>query len=634
MNKQLSQYVALVVLFAVCFLVLNFAYGYIIDLQSESHDCFFMFGRQFAAEFLDRPAAPLTYAGRFFGQFYHYRWLGALIVSASITCFGLLFQRVLLKLRGTAQGSIAIFPCILLLGLHMSTVHLIQDTLGLCASCSLFLGYLSLRETSARWVYALLVTPLAYFALGVFVWFLVAWVVAFEWLDKPSRSSLLFRIAYVLYGVALPLAAWRWLFLIPLRSATDWPLAFTPHFRLGVLYSSYADLAVDHLLAGIFFVSVLLIPFWRRLSVGTRISASWQARRHKWNRALPAVALLALVVVLGVVRYDATLATLVARRLLYERKQWDALLEEAGKDRSADLDLQFMTNFALAKKGRLLDEMFNYSQAWGTRGLIFNFSSAKPSDPAQNDEYRAMLNSDLFYEIGYVNLAFRHAYDALNVMGETHTILQRMVLCNMANGNYELADKYLRRLERTLFHQGFVRRYRAIMADPEAAEREFGRIRRRMPRDDLSIRESPSRHLALLLANEDNTLAFDYLTAFLLLDKSKASIATIGGNVEHFRTAGYAAIPTHCQEVLLLWERQEGLSVDLRGFRYDPEITARVDEFLRDLALDRGQPGGSRHLRQRYGDTYMYYCFCVGTPKEIQRLIRPSAGSANAYRQE
>ena len=634
MNKQLAQYVALVLLFAACFLALNFIYGYIIDLQSETNDCFFMFGGQFASEFLDRPAAPLSYAGRFLGQFYHYRWLGALIVSGCITCFGLLFQGMLVRLRDTAHFSTALFPCALLLFLHMSTVCLVQDTLGLCASCGLFLGYLSLRGTLARRIYALLVTPLGYLALGVFVWIFVVWVVAFEWLDSPSRSSRIFRIVYVLFSIAVPLAAWRWLFLIPLQSAMEWPLAFTPHFRSGLRLCSFTNLAMDHLLAGVFSASVLLIPFWRRISVGARISAFWQARRHKWNRVVPAVVLLALAVVLCVTRYDAPLATGVAYRQLYRNKRWDAILAEAREDRSTSLELQFMTNFALSQRGRLLDEMFNYPQAWGTRGLIFHFSSAKWDDPALSDEYQAMYNSDLFYEMGHVNLAFRHAYDSMNVSGETCGTLQRMVQCSMANGNYEMADKYLRRLERTLFHREFARRYRAIMADPEAAEREFGEIRRRMPLVDLSLREHPTRHLILLLANEDNSLAFDYLTAWLLLDKQRRSIVTIGDNVEHLKRAGYDSIPAHCQEGLLLWERQEGVSVDLRGFRYDRAITARVDSFLRELALEQGGPVGSPRLGQRYGDTYMYYCCCVGTPEEIRRLTSPRAGSGGNFRQE
>lgn len=82
MNKRLPLLVGLVVLFAVSFLLFQSVYGYVICFQIETNDCFFLFGRSFLLEFLDHPAGPLRYAGRFLGQFYHHHWLGALIVSA------------------------------------------------------------------------------------------------------------------------------------------------------------------------------------------------------------------------------------------------------------------------------------------------------------------------------------------------------------------------------------------------------------------------------------------------------------------------------------------------------------------------------------------------------------------------
>ena len=66
--------------FTVSFFVLNWLYGYVIEFQSATNDCFFLSGRPFLSEFLDHPAGPLRYAARFLGQFYYHRWLGAVIV--------------------------------------------------------------------------------------------------------------------------------------------------------------------------------------------------------------------------------------------------------------------------------------------------------------------------------------------------------------------------------------------------------------------------------------------------------------------------------------------------------------------------------------------------------------------------
>jgi len=634
MSKQLPSFIGLAVLFVVSFLLFDGVYGYVIGFQSETNDCFFMFGRPFLGSFLDHPAGPVRYAGRFLGQFYHYGWLGALVVSASITCFGVLFHRVLVKLERTGSVAQTLLPCVLLLVLHTSTLVLVHDTLGLCASCGAFLGYLSFRGKAARRVYALAATPLLYFALGVYAWFFVAWVVAFEWLDGPLRSGLPFKISYVVFSVAVPLAAWRWVFPISLRGALTCPLTFHPPFRSGIASDDF-EKALDVTLVVVLSVALLLIPFWGRLCFGTRLAVFRRAGAGRWSRVALAVALPVLAILLHVARYDASFDTFVACRRLYKHRQWAALLEKAGENSGRDRRLQFMTNFALYHQGTLLDEMFHYPQPWGTRGLVFNLVGRTDVIPNEDDIDVAMYNSDLFYEMGCVNSAFRHAYNSMSADGETYDVLKRMAQCSMANGNYDMAAKYLNMLDKTLFHREFARRFQAIIADPDAAEREFGDLRKRLPITDAQMFGHPAMAFLILLeAKPDNRMAIDYLMAWLLLNKKKDSIAAMCAGIGHFRSAGYASIPTHCQEALLLRERSERASVNLQGYRYDEATVARVDEFFRDVSPYWGRRDAPERARPLYGDTYTYYYFFVTTPAEAQRIMGARSGFGGTTRVE
>ena len=626
MNRQLPSHVALVVLFAVSFVVYQSLYGYVIAFQSDTNDCFFVFGRPFLREFLDHPAGALRYAGRFLGQFYHYRWLGALVVSASITCFGFLFHRVLVKLEGSVSVAQTLLPCVLLLALHACTLCVVHDTLGLCASCGAFWGYLSFRGRWTRRVYALAATPILYLLLGVYAWFFVAWVVLFEWLEGPLRSGLLFKISYVVFSLAVPLAAWRWTFPVSLRGALMCPILLDPPFRTVSPHHTFTCFAVDCCLAIALFVLLLLIPFWGRLFSGTRLVAFWRAKPDRASRVALAVAIPVLAILLHLIRYDAPLATVVACRRLYKERQWDALLEEEGSNPFGDVRVQFMTNFALYHKGTLLDEMFSYPQPWGSRGLVLNFSGRPGLTRAEDDTGIAMYNSDLFYEMGHVNAAFRHAYNSMAANGETYDVLKRMAQCSMANGNYDMAAKYLNVLEKTLIYRNFARRYKAITADPDAAEREFGDFRKRLPAIDGYMFEDPTVPFVTLLAKRpDNRMGLEYLMAWLLLDKGRDSITTISTNVDLFRTAGYASIPTHCQEAILLKERAERMRVDLRGFRYDAAAIAGVDKFLQDALPSLGPQGAPEQTRALYGNTYMFYHFFVTTPRQ-SRWIRGARG--------
>lgn len=633
MSKQLTVCVGLVVLFVVAFFALNWVFGYVIAFQSETNDCFFMFGRPFLSEFLDHPAGLLRYAGRFLGQFYHHRWLGALIVSASITCFGFLFHRVLAKLDGMVAFPRVLVPCLLLLALHTSTLFLAHDTLGLCASCGAFLGYLSLRARLARLAYALVATPIVYLLLGAYAWFFVAWVVAFDWLDRPVRSGLAFKIAYIVFSIAVPLIAWRWIFPIPLRSALMCPVMLDPPFRTGSPDQTTTSFAVDCLLAVVLCVLLLLMPFWSRLVSGTRLAEFWRSKRGKWNRVCRAMAIPLLAILLLSFRYDASLARVVAFRQLYKEKQWDALLEEAKANPSGDLRVQFMTNFALYHKGMLLEEMFRYPQSWGTRGLFLNFSGGPVASPAEDDTFDGMYNSDLLYEMGHANFALRHAFNCMCLAGRTYDTIERMAQCSIVNGNYELAAKYLSLLERTLFHRGSASRYRAIMANAEASEREFEDLRKRLPISDGF--GHPTRHFVTLLeARPDNRMAFEYLTAWSLLDKTPESIESVCADVERFKIAGHKSIPTHCQEAMLLREKGDRPPVNLKGFRYDPATVARVDQFLEHVSQHMGRKDATDLARALYGDTYLFYIFFVTTPSDARRMAAARGDIGGTSRQE
>lgn len=631
MRKQFSTYVPFAAIFAASFLVLDWTYGYVIVYQSQTNDCFFLFGRSFLVEFLDHPAGPLRYAARFLGQFYHYRWLGALIVSASITGFGLLFHRVLARFDKAAPVWQTALPCLLLLALHTSTIYGLQDTLGLCLSCGALLGYLALPGNVAKRAYALAAIPILYFLAGFYVWILVAWIVAFEILHNRPRRGMVFGAACALFSVAVPLVAWRWLFPIPLRSALLCPVLFGPPFRTGWPDQTLAQFAGDCALAVTLGGALLVMPFWSRLFSG----APWRsfpAKTDRRSRLLRAGAIGVLVVLLSWVRYDGPLATVVACRRLYQERQWDALLEEAKDNPYGDVRVQFMTNFALYHKGTLLDQMFRYPQPWGARGLMLNFSGMRVASPEQDDTANGMYNSDLLYELGHAAFALQHAYNCITLHGKTYQSLERMAECSMLNGNEAMAKKYLNLLEKTLFHRDVARRYKAVLADPEAAEREFGELRKRLPAVDGF--GHPTRHfLTLLESKTDNRMALDYLMAWLLLEKTPDSLESVCADLGHLRTAGHAALPRHCQEAMLLKEELTQTPADPKGFQPDAAVVARAKEFRRDMS-GQGVWLDAETARSLYGDTYMFYWFFTTIPSEAPPSAEPGGGFYATAREE
>jgi len=594
-------HIGLALLFILSFVMYNWVFDYVIVIQRDTASCFFMCGRKFFVEFLDHPGGLLSYASRFFMQFYHFKWLGVLIISAFITCFAALFHLVLTRLRRTACVFCTFVPCILLLALHS---HVLDATIGLVATCGVSLGYLSLPRRPSRQVYALLATPVLYLVAGGYFWLFAVWIAASEWFDTPLSSNLPFKLLYPALAVCVPFAAYRWLFPISLRSALTHPSVLAlPYPPSALAYPSVLALSYP-LVTIVLFAYLLTMPFWARISWGTRLKSFCGSRR---GRAVEAAVLLVLAVFLPCAWYSSYDNQVAEYGELYKRRQWDAILDRAKRDRPQQLMTQFFTNYALYHKGELLEEMFNYPQGWGTRGLVLDIS-----DQGYSDLPRAMYTSDLFFEMGHMNAAFREAHNHMSAGGKTYENLKRIAECNMVNGNYDIADKYLSLLERTLFHKEFARHYKGIIADRHAADRHFAKLKQ-LPTVEFSpVLGSFVPLMSLLISDAENRMACDYLTAWRLLDQ--ASIALVVENSHYLAEAGYTSLPRHCQEAFMVWEKRSGTPVDTEGFTYDANIALRFNTFVEQVSWYPNKRVAQRELRSAFGGTYMYYYVFVRPP--------------------
>jgi tetratricopeptide (TPR) repeat protein len=270
---------------------------------------------------------------------------------------------------------------------------------------------------------------------------------------------------------------------------------------------------------------------------------------------------------------------------------------------------QFFANRALARQGRLLEAMFAFPQIWGTHGLVLNYT-----DTADYGR-RAMYNSDLWYELGHANAAYRLAYNQTTLVGETYANLKRIAECTMLNGSYEIAAKCLGILERTLFHRDFARRYQRLLADPQAADRFFAEARAHLPTVELDINLGEyAGLLALVDSNPRNRAALDYLTAWCLLDKTLVPV--VASRAGQFAEAGYSALPVHVQEAMMVWQSATGASADPRVVGYGRDTMQRFERFGEQLERLSDRDTAERALRADYGGTYMYYFVLTTTPLE------------------
>ena len=567
------------------FLLYNWTYGYVLVWQRVTTASFFVFDRQFLADYLPMPGGLINYAVRFFGQFYEYTALGALVVAVLVTGLGVLLHGVLKRLMGGAALFCALLPCVVMAA--TLSANIIDITLGLIASVGPFLIYLRLPKGRARRIYALVAMPALYLLAGGCFWLFALWVAATEWLEGKPTANLAWKLLWPVLAVSLPLAAWRWLFMVPLRSALLRPTIFEDlHPLPAVLLYGY----------------VALLPFWAWASRRWRVTSAEGSQRGLAAGA----ALLALAAVVPLwFCYQPEESELMAYQQLYQQKRWDDILSKSAGNPSLGLMPQFFTNCALVHEGKLLDEMFHYPQAYGPRGLILNFPRAR--NGAQDDTDRAMYDSDLFFEMGHVNAAFTLAFGHMVLCGMTYHNVSRMAECSLANGASEIARKYVTLLDRTLFHREFARRCERLLSDSKAREEYYAPLRAQMPTVDLPLLTVNFMFpLNLVECHPENRMAFDYLIALCLLDGQ--ALPMMPHYLAHLKDAGYTRLPTHVQEALLTSEKLGGRRIPIPGFGYDPETRARFSEFLEEMKRASYRAGAHPDLGPELDGTFMYYC--------------------------
>lgn len=178
--------------------------------------------------------------------------------------------------------------------------------------------------------------------------------------------------------------------------------------------------------------------------------------------------------------------------------------------------------------------LLNYANlALGCRGSLLEHWT----DYRQDDVQALCVKSDLtvgcmsllsmiYYELGNIAAAQDMAFEA-NQCQASPSLLQTLVRTNLIFGNYSVAEKYIARLEKTLFYRdwaGGMRKFLSdgcVLSDPVLSSKRKG-----LPDTDAFIvRDRIIDDLfPLLEADPSNVMARDYAIVYLHLSRDAASL--------------------------------------------------------------------------------------------------------------
>lgn len=244
--------------------------------------------------------------------------------------------------------------------------------------------------------------------------------------------------------------------------------------------------------------------------------------------------------------FDAMTYDLIDYDFLVRTEQWDKIIEKAEKKPATTPLSVSCVNLALSQKGVLADRLFEFYQNGG-EGLFPTFT---------RDMISPVSTAEIFFRLGMVNDAERYMFEAQEAIPnyrKSARLTRRIIECEIINGNYKVAAKLLRRLQKTLFYSNWADQTMALLGNEKAINRHpiYGKLRkyREKKQDFLFSDREMDQMLGLLFLNDNhNRMAYEYLMCYELLQRDMEKF------MQYYplgRFVGYDHIPRTFQEILI-----------------------------------------------------------------------------------
>lgn len=302
--------------------------------------------------------------------------------------------------------------------------------------------------------------------------------------------------------------------------------------------------------------------------------------------------------------FDEMTYELIDYDFLVRTEQWDKIIEKAEKKPATTPLGVSCVNLALSQKGMLADRLFEFYQNGG-EGLFPTFT---------RDMISPVSTAEIFFRLGMVNDAERYMFEAQEAISnyrKSARLTRRIIECDIINGNYKVAAKLLRRLQKTLFYSNWANQTMALLGNEKAINRHpiYGKLRkyREKKQDFLFSDREMDQMLGLLFLNDNhNKMAYEYLMCYELLQRDMEKF------MQYYplgRFVVYDHIPRTFQEILIgNWMKTHS---DPRTIPYSVDAQ-NVNNTLNFIQLYMQNPKDPQLGQQPYVSNAWHYVMVQG----------------------
>ena len=565
--KPIAKYwkIALSLLFGIA-VVVFWAVPYISGLCYQEQYQMFLFDSDYFLERIMLPGGLADYVSEFLVQFYYMPVVGGIIIALLMVAM----QRMvwaLMRQYGAKHdfpGYLVSFIPVVALWCAMGNVNVLLS-FGVALLGALAVAWIHnlFHNRLVLVVFQLVSIALVYWLLGTVVFVYVALVMASTIRRGVQKQAILSSVGYAAC-VLLLTVAW----ILVTTHTLQYPVG---RIFAGLNYYRYPE-AVPMILYVVMALGVL-VPMAGMLMVRKPIWQRLQQSKVVMVVAYLVVGVLSVFAIKG--SFDEETYELIDYDFLVRTEQWDKIIAKAERKQPTTPMGVSCVNLALSQKGELADRLFEFYQN-GAEGLFPAFT---------RDMTSPVSTSEVFYRLGMVNDAERYMFEAQEAIPnfrKSARLTRRIAECELINGNYLVAAKLLRRLEKTLFYRHWAEQTMALLGNEKAINRHpiYGRLRkyREKRHDFLFSDKEMDQMLGFLFVNDKkNKMAYEYLMCYELLQRDMAKF------MEYYplgRFVGYDHIPRSFQEILVgNWMKTHS---DFHSLPYsvDPQIVNNTVGFV------------------------------------------------------
>lgn len=441
-------------------------------------------------------------------------------------------------------------------------------------------------------VFELVSTALVYWFLGPVVFVYVVLMIGDTLKNAKQKDSILSGIGYSVCILVLTIA---WILLT--TQTLQYPL-----YRIFAGLNYYRYPGTISPLPFVVMVWAVVIPFLGMIPCHRKFLQKLQQ-----SKVVMALSYVLVIVAswFGIkASFDEMTYELIDYDFLVRTEQWDKIIEKAEKKPATTPLGVSCVNLALSQKGMLADRLFEFYQNGG-EGLFPTFT---------RDMISPVSTAEIFFRLGMVNDAERYMFEAQEAIPnyrKSARLTRRIIECEIINGNYQVAAKLLRRLQKTLFYSNWANQMMALLGNEKAINRHpiYGKLRKyREKKQDFLFRDREmDQMLGLLFLNDNhNKMAYEYLMCYELLQRDMEKF------MQYYplgRFVGYDHIPRTFQEILIgNWMKTHS---DPRTIPYSVDAQ-NVNNTLNFIQLYMQNPKDPQLGQQPYVSNAWHYVMVQG----------------------